>query len=98
LAGEASAGTASADCSPWHWSSGTNGLAGSPRYNWRARLIFRVGSAINSCQWVTQPTVRATANCVVDMLVGSPIALSVMPARPNLLKPSDELGATKDQP
>ena len=43
------------------------------------RPIFCLGSSIISFHCAIQPTVRATANSTVNMEVGKPIALSVMP-------------------
>ena len=43
------------------------------------RPIRWLGSSIISFHWAIQPTARATANSTVNMLVGKPIALSVMP-------------------
>ena len=38
-----------------------------------------LGSSIISFHCATQPTVRASANSAVNMVVGKPMALSVMP-------------------
>ena len=45
----------------------------------RGRPMRCVGSSISSIHWLIQPTVRATANSTVNMLVGKPIAFRVMP-------------------
>jgi hypothetical protein len=37
------------------------------------------GSSIISFHWLTQPTVRATANSAVNICVGMPIAFRMMP-------------------
>ena len=38
-----------------------------------------LGSSTCSFHWLIHPTVRATANSTVNMLVGKPIALRMMP-------------------
>ena len=49
-----------------------------PVYNCRGRPILDL-SAVISSQWDIQPTVRAKAKITVNIFVGIPMALNVMP-------------------